>query len=435
MSRPIYQLAVTTEPIEATVKVALIGRDIRSKPEEIARYCLSQHRGVMEDVATIAESIALADRLFPRLRGKVWARVIELQIPVFELVTFQKPKVLASLTDAIHFLTGDTWLISFVRRPGYPLTQQILPFERMTYKYVTPYSDGLDSFAQSRLLEKEAGERSVLKLRSAKIGQDSVELQRPVLRVPRHLGPMHKAEQTYRSRPFVFFSFAGIGAFVSDADAVVIGETGQGALGPAMIRYADEWPFRSTHPGFVSRLSRYLSLVFGKEIAFRLPQLWRTKGEVLRRLADENLLHGWDETKSCSVRPNDRHGAPVCGICGGCVLRSLAISSAEIAQSEPDCAFSLAAPEAVAASGKAMTLAERHMAVRSLGTMAELARLAGNARGQLLIETESMLFEQKDSTHIAASLRDLVIRHDAEWRSFAGRLPQGGWAHAIVDQL
>jgi 7-cyano-7-deazaguanine synthase in queuosine biosynthesis len=141
---------------------------------------------------------------------------------------------------------------------------------------------------------------------------------------------MHKPEQTYRSRPFVFFSFAGIGAFVSNAEAVVIGETGQGALGPAMIRYADEWPFRSTHPGFLSRLSRYLSLAFGKEIAFRAPQLWHTKGEVLRKLVDEGLSRGWDETKSCSVRPNDRHGAPVCGICGGCVLRSLAISSAQI---------------------------------------------------------------------------------------------------------
>jgi hypothetical protein len=287
MTPPIYRLAVTSEPVEANAKVAFFGRDIRSKPEEIARYCLSQHRGVMEDVAAIAESIALSDRLFPRQRGKVWARVIELQIPVFEFGTFQKPQVLASLTDAIHFLTGDTWLISFVKRSGRPLTQQILPFERVKYQYVTPYSDGLDSFAQTRLLEKEAGEEAVLKLRSARIGQDSADLQRPVLRVPRHLGPMHKPEQTYRSRSFVFFSFAGIGAFVSDAEAVVIGETGQGALGPAMIRYADEWPFRSTHPGFVFRLSRYLSLVFGKEIAFHLPQLWRTKGEVLRRLADE----------------------------------------------------------------------------------------------------------------------------------------------------
>ena len=76
MTSPIYCLAVTSEPIKSRSKVALIGRDIRSKPEEIARHCLTQHRGVMEDVATIAESIALADRLFPRQRGKLWARVI-----------------------------------------------------------------------------------------------------------------------------------------------------------------------------------------------------------------------------------------------------------------------------------------------------------------------------------------------------------------------
>jgi hypothetical protein len=82
-----------------------------------------------------------------------------------------------------------------------------------------------------------------------------------------------------------------------------------------------------------------------------------------------------------------------------------------------------------------MTLSERHMAVRSFGTMAEFARLAGSLRGQLLIESESMLFNQPDSIGVAANLRDLVIRHDAEWRGFAGRLPQDGWAHSIVDQL
>jgi hypothetical protein len=170
MSPPIYSLAVTSEPIEAKGKVAFIGRDIRSKPEEIACHCLAQHRGVMEDVATIAESIALSDRIFPRRRGKGWSRLIEVQIPVFELGRFQNTQVAASLTEAIHFLTGDKWLISFVKRPGRPLTQQMLPFEPVKYRYVTPYSDGLDSFSQTRLLEKEAGEDAVLKIRSARIG-------------------------------------------------------------------------------------------------------------------------------------------------------------------------------------------------------------------------------------------------------------------------
>lgn len=436
MSLPVYRLVVISEAQEeASANTALIGRDIRSRPQDIARFCLTDHRGVSEDIATVAESIALADRIFPRHRGVSWARVIELQVPVFELGTFQRNEVLESLTDAVHFLTGDTWHISFVKRQGQPLTQQTLPFEKVTFQYVVPYSDGLDSFAQTKLLEKEAGEQAVLKLRSARIGQDSKELQRPVLRVPRHLGPKRKPEQTYRSRPLVFFSFAGIGAFVSDAEAVVIGESGQGALGPAMVRYADEWPFRSTHPGFVSRLSKYLSMVLGRDLEFRLPQLWRTKGDVLRQLVDAALLAGWDQTKSCSVRPNSRHGNPVCGICGGCVLRSLATSAAGLDWVLPNTAFRLSDGASVAADGKAMTLAERHMIVRSLGTMLEFARLADSPRRQYLIETESMLFNDPDSPRVAANLCDLVNRHRAEWLSFVKRLPEGGWARTIIDLL
>ena len=107
------------------------------------------------------------------------------------------------------------------------MTQQELPFDGIKYKYVLPYSDGLDSFAQKRLLEKDVGPKGVLKLRSARIGQDSPDLQHPVLRVPRHLGSMHKPEKTYRSRPFVFFSFAAIGAFVAEAESVVVGGSGK----------------------------------------------------------------------------------------------------------------------------------------------------------------------------------------------------------------
>jgi len=203
-----------------------------------------------------------------------------------------------------------------------------------------------------------------------------------------------------------------------------------------MVRYADEWPFRSTHPGFVSRLSHYLSLVFEKELVFRLPQLWRTKGEVLHRLANEGLLRGWEHTKSCSVRPNNRHGASSCGICGGCLLRSLAISSAQIATAKIQSGFSFARPQAIAVNGDTMTLSERHMVVRSLGTMAEFARLANSPQADLLIEAESLQFGDSDSTDATAkNLRDLIVRHQKEWHGFVDCFPKDGWARTIVGQL
>jgi 7-cyano-7-deazaguanine synthase in queuosine biosynthesis len=310
----------------------------------------------------------------------------------------------------------------------------MLPFEKVAFQYVTPYSDGLDSFAQAQLLEKEVGRNKILKMRSARIGQDSDDLQRPVLRVPRSLGSMPKPEQTYRTRPFVFFSFAGIGAFVANSEAVVIGESGQGALGPALVRYADEWPFRSTHPGFISRLEKYLSLAFHTPIHFRMPQLWRTKGEVLLSLKDDGLLGNWTGTSSCSVRPANRHGGRACGICGGCMLRALATHSAGVTDPSYNPAFDPTQIRAVASDRMAMSTSERHMVVRSMGSMAEFAKLDRDD-SKSVIQSESMLFMNPKPTQVQIKLRDLIARHAKEWANYLENLPAGGWAHKFAEQL
>jgi 7-cyano-7-deazaguanine synthase in queuosine biosynthesis len=435
MTIPAYQLTMTTGALARQGKTAVLGRDIRSQPSEIARHCLANHRGISEDIATVAESIALADRLFPRYRSNGWSRSITLEIPVFELATFRRREVVEALDDAVHFLTGDLWHIQFIQRSGQPLSQAVLPFERVEYRFVTPYSDGLDSFAQATLLASQFGERSILKLRSARIGQDSARLKQPVLRVPRSLGSMPKKEQTYRSRPFVFFSFAGIGAFVAGAEAIVVGESGQGALGPALLPYGGEWPFRSTHPGFLKRMERYLSLAFSRETRVDQPQLWRTKGEVLRLLQEKELLGRWQETRSCSLRPANKHGARACGFCGGCMLRGLAIHSAGFGLDGAANAFNLMSVESRAIDGIAMSAAERHMAARSMGTMAEFASLARDERGPSLLESESMLFGESDPVPVARKLYNLASRHAAEWQGLVAELPMNGWARAIAVQL
>ncbi|MGV3556276.1 MAG: 7-cyano-7-deazaguanine synthase [Croceibacterium sp.] len=412
-----------------------MGRDIRPRPADIALHCWAEHRAIAEDVATVAESIALADRHFTRHRSKAWARSVDLEIPVFELATFERRDVARALDDAVHFLTGDLWNIRFVQREGSPLSQAALPFEKIAYSVVLPYSDGLDSFAQAALLSSEYGEGEVLLLRSARMGQDSAALRRRVLRVPRNLGSMSKREQTYRSRPFVFFSFAGIGAFVSGAAQIVVGESGQGTLGPALLPFGGEWPFRSTHPGFLSRMSRYLGLAFNKEVAIKLPQLWRTKGEVLKQLRERDLLGRWQETRSCSVRPAAKHGADACGICGGCTLRALALRSANLPIAWDQSAFSFATPLPVARDNVEMTSGERQIVVRALATMAEFAALPQCRRGPSIIERESELFGDADTATVAHNITDLANRHSAEFQLLLADLPEVGWAHAIASQL
>jgi 7-cyano-7-deazaguanine synthase in queuosine biosynthesis len=434
MIRPAYRLTVTTKHADGA-DLAVLGRDIRSKPHEIARYCLAQHRAINEDVATIAESVALADRIFSRHRGATWARLIEIEIPVFNVAHFDRADLQEALAHALHFLTGDTWRIGFVPRDDAPPSENILPFEEIRYRYVMPYSDGLDSFSLSRFLEREVGTQNLFKLRSARIGQDSEDLRKPVLRVPRSLGSLPKPEQTYRTRPFVFFSFAGIGAFVSAAEAVVVGETGQGALGPALIRYADEWPFRSTHPGFLSRMASYLSYAFNADIRIEMPHLWSTKGEVLARLKEEGLLGKWAETSSCSVRPANKHGAGACGVCGGCMLRTLATHTAGISPLNADIAFDVRSTHVRASDGEPMSDSERQMAVRSIGSMVEFGRLNETAVGRSLIDSESRLFGNADAESVPARINDLVLRHACELRGFVDSMPAKSWARSFAEQL
>ena len=142
MIRPAYRLTVAPLPVTSAGMVAVLGKDIRSKPEEIARHCLVSHRAINEDIATIAESIALADRIFSPPERHLELSRSRSNFSVFKPGRFSAPQVVAALTDAIHFVTGDTWHFTFVQRPGHALSQQMLPFEKVSYRVAMPYSDG-----------------------------------------------------------------------------------------------------------------------------------------------------------------------------------------------------------------------------------------------------------------------------------------------------
>ena len=118
------------------------------------------------------------------------------------------------------------------------------------------------------------------------------------------------------------------------------------------------------------------------------------------------------------------------------MLRSLAVSSAKLSKIEQRGAFSPFVLQDVTESGETMTIAERHMAIRSLGTMAEFARLENDPRATSLFEAESAMFGQAEPVaEITKNLKALVSRHAKEWQGFWDRFPEGGWEQAIVRQL
>lgn len=417
--------------------VAKIGETIRTSPQGIARYCVKALAPVGEDIATIVEAFALADRLQTRRRAEGWSRDISLEIPVFEYDVLSKPAVVAALLDAAAYLTGDEWAVSFSKRTDLPATEQYLPLAPVRPQYVVPYSNGLDSFAQVRLLQHQHGADAVLALRAGKL-QSGAEADRPLLVVPRRFYANHPRERTYRTRPLVYFSLAALGAATAGASSIVIGENGQGALGPSLARFSDEWPFRSTHPGFITRLEKFLNAVLGTTLEFQQPQLWRTKAEVLLDLANAGQQEGWQDTISCSMRPLQRDLRRACGLCGGCLLRRTALHGAGY-PGEHDVMFRLEETglSFTRQDGNHVPLSAnaREILMRSSMSMAAFADAGKRSDAGARIGWMASEIREAPSSEVSVRIASLIERHRNEWHGLIGSLPAAAWLRAEFEEL
>lgn len=430
-------LRISNEGSAHPDQIAILGHDIRTSPEKIARYCVTSHEPIYEDLATLVESMAFWDRWVVRRRTEGWTRDLPIQVPVYELSQFQRAAVVKALTEAAWFLTGDQWSFEFTVRKGpVPIRQGTLALPQTAMKHVVPFSDGLDSFAQVQLSMHDHERDSVMLVRSG-LGQDRIFPNLVNLRVPRRFSGRRMREVSYRTRPLVFYTLAAIGAVITRADAVVIGENGQGSIGPACLPFSDEWWFRSAHPAFIQRWSAFLELILGQRIQFEQPQLWNTKGEVLSRIRDAGLLTGWKQTNSCSTRPKGRYGHHGCGICGGCLLRTVAAHSAGLPVENH--AFDVYGSDDIAVHRDGqkyrMTHGERAVAVRSIAAMAEFARLADAPSGASTIQREARLIDPTDPAAAETKLRRLLQQHQSEWNRFINSLPGRSWIREIVGQL
>ena len=418
--------------------VAVLGSDIRTSPERIADYCLTRHEPIYEDLATLVEGMAYWDRLTVRRRADGWARQLRIEIPVYEHRQFQRPAVAGLLADAVWFLTGDHWGVEFVARKGSPpVRQDNLALPQGKVRHVVPFSDGLDSFAQVQLSVAEHGRDAVMLVRSG-LGRDQIFPKLVSLRVPRKFSRVRMREVSYRTRPLVFYTLAGIAAVATDAEAVVIGENGQGALGPACVPFADEWWLRSAHPAFIHRWASFLQLVLDRPVRFEQPQLWKTKGQVILNLRERELIRGWELTRSCSARPKDRYGRHGCGICGGCLLRAVAAHAAGLRSTAQDNACDVYAQEDSMCDRngreRRMSPSERALAVRAIDEMAELAGLADSPDAESIVDREAHLVDPSNTGAVRERLRRLLDAHRTEWNAFMCSLPKYSWVRDIVAQ-
>ncbi|HZQ25204.1 MAG TPA: 7-cyano-7-deazaguanine synthase [Terriglobales bacterium] len=309
-----------------------IGEQIEFSTARLETYCFAEWEPIVYDALLVAAAVEIGDRTLRRPAMK-WERNIELTVPVHDPERWSDKNVTNALHSALDFLTGDRWQIAFRKRrkPVEPPVQGQLSLpEGLTA--VIPFSDGLDSRIVAGLMARELGDK-LIRVRLGSKTADARRLPRrhPFTSVPYRVRPGARdfVESSARSRGFKFALLSGIAAYLAKAGLIVVPESGQGALGPALVTVGQAYEDYRSHPLYTDRMEVFLAALLGHQVRFQFPRLWHTKGETLAKFIKEcDGASGWQDTWSCwqqtrqvSVDKKKRQ----CGICAACMLRRMSV--------------------------------------------------------------------------------------------------------------
>jgi 7-cyano-7-deazaguanine synthase in queuosine biosynthesis len=401
---------------------------------QLESYCLSTWKPVIFDALLVAAAVEFCDRI--QIRPALgWGRAIEIRIPVHELERWKRRDVHESLVDALNFLTGDRWTIIFVAREKPEAPPQQGQFEiPPSIQAVIPFSDGIDSSAVAGLMESELGNGLIrVRLGSKTIDQARARGRKPFTSVPYRVRTnKSNGETSARSRGFKFATVSGVAAFLIGAREIIIPESGQGALGSALVPVGHAYEDYRNHPLFTDRMEKYLDALFGRAIAFRFPRLWNTKGETLAAYTaiakDESALDAWScwqQSRQVSVDGEKRQ----CGICAACMLRRLSVHAANLAEPRDTYVWeNLGArsfEEGAARGFDRVTTALWEYAIAGTLHLDHLASLYGSPIHAVSVRRAA--FQLSKSQHLPSKeaesrLNRLLAQHQKEWRAFLASL-------------
>lgn len=423
-----------------------IGEELTFSTEGLSSYFFAKWQPAVFDALLVAAAVEFCDRSQSRPLHH-WARQFELRIPVHDPYHWNQRKVSDALHDALSFLTGDRWSIEFVaRKKSQPLPMQStfdLPGESCA---VIPFSEGMDSRAVAGLMSQTYGNKLV-RIRLGTKAADAESLSRyghPFTTVPYEVRFENRPrDSSARSRGFKFATISGVSAYLAKAAQIVVPESGQGSLGPALVPVGQAYEDYRNHPLFTDRMERYFLALFEYQPRFDFPRLWNTKGETLKEFA-EGCSDGstWEATRSCwqqagqaSVNGSRRQ----CGICAACMLRRLSVHAAGLKERKDAYVWeNLKAPtfEKGAASGfDSMTGKLHDYAIAGTLHLDHLAALRSTRAGQSTLElTAYQLGRSRNlpEADVRAKLDRLLSKHEDEWRAFMNSLGKQsfltGWA-------
>lgn len=416
----------------------VIDEDIEFNPEGFSSYFVGDWNPIIYDAMVLSAAVEFCDRSLIRTTTN-WSRAFKVTIPVHEPRIWNSSAVSERLIEALECLTGDSWKFNFVETK---FRQDEL--QQATFKFdneieaVLPFSDGVDSLAAGRIFSTSLGNKLIRvrvggRKRDREIGIDSSQA---FAAVPFKVKYDKNAalESSFRSRGFKFSMICGLAAYLSKASTVIVPESGQGALGPMLVKSSVQ--SRSdlrTHPEFTMKMAAFLNELLDSDIKFDHPFIWQTKGQTVAHYVqdwpnDQCWRHSrscWRGNNLCSVGKKHRQ----CGICAACLLRRLSFHAAKLDDDPESYAwhdlnrtlFWDAAHPDLKTRHKVM----EQYAVAAIQHMDQLANLAESAVGRRTIERQALILSRSFDVPFLISLRKtnkFLHRHRYEWRDFLGSL-------------
>lgn len=415
-----------------------IGADITFSTSQLESYCLAQWEPVIFDALVVAGAVEFCDRI-QRRQTQHWGRNFELRIPVHDPDRWNAPPVRDTLKEALDFLTGDCWVISFAGRKAPAYVPHQFPFDLPgDARAVIPFSEGLDSRAVAGLMHRELSDGLIRVRLGTKDFQPITSasgVKQPFTSIPYRVKPKTGdfKESSARSRGFKFAMVSGIAAYMVKAEKIIVTESGQGSIGPVLVPVGQGYEDYRSYPLFTDKMETFLHALFGRPFRFDFPRLWNTKGETLAAFVMEcadgaswrNTWSCWQQNRHSSVSGHKRQ----CGICAACMLRRLSVHAAGLTEAPETYIWeSLSAPTfeggASAAFGH-ITKAQREYAIAGTLHLDHLATLQKSPMNKTTIDlTVSQLSRSRaiPEETTRASLNRLLNQHESEWMNFLDAL-------------
>jgi hypothetical protein len=411
-----------------------IGSHLEFSAEELSFFCLVKWEPIVFDALLVAAAVEFCDRSQKQTMHH-WARRFNLRVPVHDPKHWNQTNVKKTLRDALSFLTGDHWCIEFTSRKNpHPVPPQSCLEMPGGSHAIIPFSDGLDSRAVAGLVSKKLGNGNLLRVRLGSKKSEADGLSRygqQVAAVPYrvHEGDRSFSETSARSRGFKFALISGLAAYLTKASEVIVPESGQGSLGPALAPVGQVYEDYRNHPLFTNLMESFLEALLQYRPRYTFPRLWHTKGETLREFVlecDDGVT--WNRTWSCwqSARQASVNGHKrQCGICAACLLRRQSVHAADLIEDKARYVWEdLSAPsfdEGAARTFGGITNALREYAIAGTLHLDHLATLCSSETGRDAVELCAFQLSKSQNLsedEIKAKLVRLLGQHEREWRNF-----------------